>query len=131
MLSNLSYRYKIPLALSAAIVLTELLVTIALVRVAVSDARHDLESSAQNLCRVLTLSVRDPMVKDDLWRAFEVIRTPVAVREPTNPLKDIVLFDAKGRVYASTSPRKEPVQSAVTTLPAQFGAVVSHLGSTG
>ncbi len=131
MLSNLSYRYKIPLALSAVIVLTELLVTFALVRVEVSDARNDLEISAQNLCRVLTLSVRDPMVKDDLWRVFEVIRTPVAVREPTNPLKEIVLFDAKGRVYASTSPRTEPIQSQVTQLPAQFGTVISHLRSAG
>ncbi|MFM0170305.1 two-component sensor histidine kinase, partial [Paraburkholderia sediminicola] len=60
MLSHLSYRYKIPLALSAVILLTEILVTFALVSVAVSDARNDLESSAQNLCRVLALSVRDP-----------------------------------------------------------------------
>lgn len=131
MLSHLSYRYKIPLALSAAILLTEILVTVALVSVAVSDARNDLESSAQNLCRVLALSVRDPMVKDDLWRAFEVIRTPVAVREPSNPLKEIVLFDSKARVYASTSPRKEPVQRPVTQLPAQFGTVISHLRSPG
>ncbi|WP_233799816.1 HAMP domain-containing sensor histidine kinase [Paraburkholderia sp. HP33-1] len=131
MLSHLSYRYKMPLALSAAILLTELFVTIALVSVAVSDARNDLESSAQNLARVLSRSVRDPLVKDDLWRAFEVIRTPVAVREPTNPLKEIVLFDARGRVYASTSPTKEPVLRSVSQLPAQFGTVVSHLSGPG
>ncbi|NYH18798.1 sensor histidine kinase [Paraburkholderia bryophila] len=131
MFSHLSYRYKIPLALSAVILLTELLVTIALVSVAISDARNDLESSAQNLCRVLTLSVRDALVKDDLWRAFEVIRTPVTVKEPTNPLKEIVLFDAKARVYASTSPRKERIQSVVAQLPAQFGAVIAHLNSAG
>lgn len=127
MLSHLSYRYKIPLALSGVILLTELLVTIALVSLAVSDARKDLESSAENLCRVLTLSVRDPMMKDDLWRAFEVIRTPVAVREPTNPLKEIVVFDAKARVYASTSPRKDRIQSPVANLQPQFGAVLSSL----
>jgi len=131
MLSNLSYRYKIPLALSAVIVLTELLVTAGLVSLALTDARNDLENSAQNLCRVLTLSVRDPMVKDDVWRAFEVVRTPVAVKESTNPLKEIVLFDAQGRVYASTSPRKEPIQKAVAQLPAEYGAVISHLGTAG
>ncbi|MBC8751885.1 MULTISPECIES: sensor histidine kinase [Paraburkholderia] len=131
MLSHLSYRYKIPLALSAVILLTELLVTAALVSVAVSDARNDLESSAQNLGRVLTLSVRDALMKDDLWRAFEVIRTPVTVREPTNPLKEIVLFDAKARVYASTSPRKEPIQTAAAKLPAQFGTVIEHLRGSG
>jgi two-component system, NtrC family, sensor kinase len=131
MLSHLSYRYKIPLALSAVILLTELLVTVTLVSVAVSDARNDLESSAENLCRVLTLSLRDPLVKDDLWRAFEVIRTPVAVREPTNPLKEIVLFDAKARVYASTSPRKEAVQQSVAQLPSKFGVLISHLSAAG
>jgi two-component system, NtrC family, sensor kinase len=131
MLSRLSYRYKIPLALSAVILLTELLVTIALVSVAVSDARDDLESSAKNLCRVLTLSLRNPMVKDDLWHAFEVIRTPVAVREPTNPLKEIVLFDARARVYVSSSPKTEPIQRPASQLPAQFASIISHLGGPG
>ncbi|QCP52417.1 HAMP domain-containing histidine kinase [Trinickia violacea] len=131
MLSRLSYRYKIPLALSAVILLTELLVTIALVSVAVSDARNDLESSAKNLCRVLTLSLRNPMVKDDLWHAFEVIRTPVSVREPTNPLKEIVLFDARARVYVSTSPKTEPIQRPVSQLPAEFASVISKLGGPG
>ena len=131
MLSRLSYRYKIPLALSAVILLTELLVTVALVSVAVSDARRDLESSAKNLCRVLTLSLRNPMVKDDLWHAFEVIRTPVAVKEPTNPLKEIVLFDTRTRVYVSTSPKTEPIQRPVNQLPREFAAVISHLGGPG
>lgn len=131
MFSNLSYRYKIPLALSAVILLTELLVTAALVSLALSDARKDLENGAQNLCRVLTLSVRDPMVKDDVWRAFEVIRTPVAVKDSTNPLKEIALFDARGRVYASTAPRKAPIQTDVAQLPAEYGDVLSHLRTAG
>ncbi|WP_206997680.1 sensor histidine kinase [Trinickia mobilis] len=131
MFSRLSYRYKIPLALSAVILLTELVVTIGLITLAVSDARSDLESSAQNLCRVLTLSVRDPMVKDDLWRAFEIIRTPVAVREPMNPLKKIILFDGNARVYASTSPREEHIQSVAAQLPALYGAAISHLTGSG
>ncbi|CAG9172717.1 sensor histidine kinase [Cupriavidus pinatubonensis] len=131
MFANLSYRYKIPLALSAVILLTELLVTVALVSLALADARNDLQNSAQNLCRVLTLSVRDPMVKDDVWRAFEVIRPPVAVKESTNPLKEVVLFDSQGRVYASTSPRKEPIQREVAQLPGQYGGVISHLRAAG
>ncbi|MPW15513.1 HAMP domain-containing protein [Paraburkholderia sp. CNPSo 3157] len=131
MLTRVSYRYKIPLALSGVILLTELLVTVALVSVAVSDARRDLESSAENLCRVLALSVRDPMMKDDLWRAFEVIRTPVAVREPTNALKEIVVFDARSRVYVSTSPRKDPIQTPVAKLQPQFAMAISRLRNDG
>ncbi|MGU7773293.1 ATP-binding protein [Burkholderia sp. MR1-5-21] len=131
MFSRLSYRYKIPLALSAVILLTEFVVTVALISLAVTDAKNDLKSSAENLCRVLTLSVRDPMVKDDLWRAFEVIRTPVAVREPSNPLKEIILFDGNKRVYASTSPRKERVQTVVAKLPALYGTAIANLADGG
>jgi two-component system NtrC family sensor kinase len=105
MLNNVSYRFKIPLALMLAILLTEMAVTGVLIALSVSDARRNLESGAQNLTKVIALSVRDLIVRDDLFRVFEVIRAPVSAKEPDNPLKQVVVFDSTGRVYASTAPK--------------------------
>ena len=87
MLRSLSYRIKIPLAITTVILLTEVVVTAALLWIAFSDARFDLEASARNLTSVLSRSLRDPLVRDDLWQAYEVIQTPLAAREATTRCK--------------------------------------------
>ena len=118
-LADLSYRVKIPLAISAVILLTELVVTTALVTRAFRDARADLEASARNLTTVLARSLRDPMVRDDLWQAFEVIRTPLAARTQDNPLQAIVVLDAQGRVFVASDPRRLPATSPASAEPAR------------
>ncbi|WP_438396887.1 ATP-binding protein [Caballeronia sp. DA-9] len=105
MLENVSYRYKIPAALMLAILLTELAVTAALVALTLSDARRNVESGARNLANVTTLSIRDSLMRDDLYRVFEVIRAPIDARELGNPLKQVIVLDSAGRVYASTNPK--------------------------
>ncbi|MDT8840205.1 HAMP domain-containing histidine kinase [Paraburkholderia fungorum] len=105
MLENVSYRFKIPVALTLAILLTEFAVTAILIAFTLADARRNVESGARNLANVTALSVRDPMVHDDLYRVFEVIRAPVAAKEQANPLKEVIVFDANLRVYAATDPK--------------------------
>jgi signal transduction histidine kinase len=108
-LRDLSYRVKIPLAITAVIVMTEVVVTFALLSRAGADARTDLEASARNLIAILGRSLRDPLVRDDLWQAFEVIRTPLVARTAENPLQSIVVLDATGAVFVSSDPRTVPV----------------------
>ncbi len=115
-LTDLSYRIKIPLAISAVILLTELVVSTALVTRALGDARKDLEASARNLTTVLARSLRDPMVRDDLWQAFEVIRTPLVARAADNPLQDIVVLDDQGRVFVASDPQRMPVLATAEAL---------------
>ncbi len=116
-LADLSYRLKIPLAITAVIVATELVVAAALVTRAFRDARLDLESGARNLSAVLARSLREPMVRDDLWQAFEVIRTPLAVREAANPLEAIVVLDAADRVFVASDPQRFPLLTGAERLP--------------
>lgn len=123
-LRDLSYRVKLPLAISAVIVLTELVVTSTLVTRAFGDARSDLEASARSLTAVLGRSLRDPIVRDDLWQAFEVVRTPVAVRGPENPLQAIVVLDADGRVYVSSEPGRFPVATEAAQLTGEARALL-------
>jgi two-component system NtrC family sensor kinase len=123
-LADLSYRIKIPLAITAVILLTELVLTSMLVNRAFRDARTDLEASARNLTTVLARSLREPMVRDDLWHAFEVIQTPLAARTIDNPLQGIVVLDAADRVFVATDPQRLPVSSPLQALPQALAAVV-------
>ena len=127
--TGLSYRLKIPLAITVVIVLTEGVVTAALLTSASADAQRDLESSALNLAAVLARSVREPILRDDLWQAYEVIRTPLEVRSPGNPLQSIVIFDAANRVFVASDPKRLPVFASADTLPAAQRA--SLLGGFG
>jgi hypothetical protein len=120
--SDISYRVKIPLAISAVILLTEFAVTTALVTRAYRDARSDLEASARNLSTVLARSLRDPLVRDDLWQAYEVIRTPIVARTADNPLQDIIVLDVYGRVYVASDPVRIPVMTPVKALDAALVA---------
>jgi two-component system NtrC family sensor kinase len=117
LLNRLSYRIKMPLVVTAVIVITEVAVTAALVSRAFVDARRDLQTSAVSLGRALARSVRDPLARDDIWRTYEAIRTPIAVRDPTSPLKHIILVDTRGDVVAATDPPRFPVTAALTSLP--------------
>ncbi len=127
MLENLSYRFKIPLALTAAILLTELVLTTALVSGVFADARRDLKSSAENLASVLTRSVRDPLIRDDVWRTFEVIRTPLEAKRIDNPLKDIIVVETAARVYAASNPAKYRIATPVSALPEDFAVALRAL----
>jgi two-component system NtrC family sensor kinase len=123
-LRDLSYRVKLPLAISAVILLTEVVVTATLVTRAYRDARTDLEASARSLTAVLARSLRDPLVRDDLWQAFEVVRTPVAVRGPESSLQTIVVLDAAARVFVSSDPGKFAVATDAVQFPASAKAVL-------
>ncbi|WP_028730826.1 sensor histidine kinase [Pandoraea sp. E26] len=106
MLENVSYRYKIPLALAAAIFLTECAVTAVLLGLALADARHNVVDGARSLTNATAIAVRESLVRDDLFRVYEFVRTPVAAKQPDDPLTAVVVFDANGKVYAGSEPRQ-------------------------
>ncbi len=128
MLRSLSYRVKIPLAITTVIVLTEVVVTATLLWIAFSDARADLETSARNLTAVLSRSLRDPLVRDDVWQAYEVIRTPLAARDPDNALQDIVVIDGRGQVFVASDPIRFPVATPAAGLSTALLAVAPQSG---
>ncbi len=124
-LADLSWRLRIPLAITAVILATEFVVTALLVTRALRDARLDLEVSASNLSTVLARSLREPLLRDDLWQAFETIRNPLEAREAGNALRGIVVLDAQQRVFVASEPRRLPVGAAAATLPPPLVALVA------
>ncbi len=127
-LRNMSWRLKVPLAITMVILVTEVIVTALLVTRALRDSRADLEASAESLTTVLASSLRDPVLRDDVWQAFEIIGMPLAARRSDNPLKAIVVMDASNLVFVSSEPRRIPVLTPETALPEPLANLVSQIG---
>jgi two-component system, NtrC family, sensor kinase len=68
--------------------------------------------------------LRDPLVRDDLWQAFEVIRTPVAVRGADSPLQAIAVLDTGERVFVATDPERFPVAADRDRLDPEIRALL-------
>ncbi len=124
-LRHLSWRLKVPLAITAVILVTEVVVTTLLVTRAHTDARRDLEASARGLTTLLARSLRDPLLRDDLWQAFEVVGTPLAARSVDSPLQGVVVLDASRQVFVSSDPRRVPVLTPAAGLPEPLAGIAS------
>ncbi len=125
-LRDLSWRLKVPLAITAVILVTEVVVTTLLVTRALSDARRDLEASAESLTTLLARSLRDPLLRDDLWQAFEVLGTPLAARGSDSPLQGVVVLDGSGLVFVASEPRRVPVLTPASALPEPLAGIAAR-----
>jgi signal transduction histidine kinase len=124
-LRDLSWRLKVPIAITAVILITEIVVTGLLVSRALSDSRRDLEYSADSLTTVLASSLRDPILRDDVWQGFEIITNPMEARRSDNPLKAVVVLDATDAVFVSSEPKRIPISTQGASLPAPLPKVAS------
>ena len=127
-LRNLSYRYKVPLSLTAVILLATVVVTATLLFRAYGEARNDLLQSAESLSRVLTKTLREALLHDDLWQAYEIVRTPLTAAGNANPLTGVVVLDARKRVYVSTDPAMHPVLSEISAKDAYIASLTTRAG---
>src|SRR3546814_7842733 len=113
---HMSYRYKAPLALAAAILATELVVTATFVQLSYLAMRQDMRQGAQALTRMLALSVREPLRRDDLWRVYEIIHVPVDATGPISGLQAIIMLDHDFKVYAASNPKHYPISTSLAAL---------------
>jgi|CXWL01.1.fsa_nt_gi signal transduction histidine kinase len=126
MFRDLSLAYKTPLRISLLVVVTALLVTAALVARERDELRRDLIGHSENIARVLTKTLIEPMVHDDAWRAYEIINTPFQASpgEQAGQAAEIVLvLDAQHRVYVSTRPPDYPMLSDPARTDPEYAAV--------
>ncbi len=109
-LRNVSYRLKVPLAMSAVIVAVAAIVAAILGARIYADARTDLLSNAESLGRTLSRALTPIMLRDDVWQAYEAIMAPLGGEgAPKDPHRSITVVDADGRVYASSDPTRFPM----------------------
>jgi two-component system, NtrC family, sensor kinase len=108
-LSNISYRYKIPASLSVVIVITALAIAAPLISSANDASKQDLINHALELGKTLSRTLQGPMLHDELWQAYEIITTPFdRPLEQSLAQRAIIVLDAQGAVYVATDPKRYP-----------------------
>jgi signal transduction histidine kinase len=112
---DVSYRIKVPLALSAVIIVTAAIMSALLGAQIYSDARRDLLANAEGLGRTLARGVAPAMMRDDVWQTYEAIKAPLAGDSTEHaPRRTITIVDAEGMIYASTDPQRFAMLSPAT-----------------
>lgn len=126
---NLSFRFKLPLWGSLLIVATALAVSGALMFRAYDDLREDLLISSKSLGRTLAKSLFRPLLHDDVWRAFELIRAPTEGEAEENPVQPdaIIVLDRAYRVLVSSRPIEMPMLSDFRRFGAEQAALADAI----
>ena len=130
MLSNISYRYKIPASLSLVIVVTALAVAGPLISGANETMKRDLVDHALSLGKTLAGAVQPALLHDDMWQAYEIITTPYdralqqRLGQPT-----IVVVDSQGAIYVANDPKRFPstqTLASVGPMSAKLAEIVAR-----
>lgn len=100
--ANLSLRYKIPARATALMLVTAIALTSAIVTRVYDELREDLFVNAEILGGVLSETLVEPVRNDDVWRAYEIIRAPLAAGD--NGADKLLLVDERQRVFVSSQP---------------------------
>lgn len=132
MLTNLSLRFKIPLRVSALILLVGAVVGLSLLLRASELFREDLQLSSENMSRILARTLTPALLHDDIWKAYEIISTPFTVGAAANSLQARVVFvlDPQRRIYMSTQPQRFPILSDFGTKDPELKIVRRYVNST-
>lgn len=107
-LRDVSFRYKIPLRATVLVFVTATMLTGSLLLREYRDLRRDVLDSSARWSAVLSQTLVAPMLHDDLWRAFEIIRA-ATLPGGGEQASAITLLDARQRIYVSTDPARYPI----------------------
>lgn len=117
-----SLRQKIPLWGAILIVFPTLFVSGLLMAQAYGDSKKAIVASSTALGRVLSKTLAPSLIHDDLWRAFEMVRAPMATgHAPDTAQPDTITVISPDReVVVSSDPERLPMLSKITELKGEL-----------
>jgi signal transduction histidine kinase len=117
-LFNLSFRHKIPLWTSFLIGFSIFVVGAALMTHAYEDMKNAVVISAENLGHTLANTVAPTILHDDVWRAFEIVRSPIRTESARTPVQvdAVVVLGRDNKVFVSSDPETLPMLSEAASL---------------
>ncbi|ODT33435.1 MAG: hypothetical protein ABS55_13265 [Lautropia sp. SCN 70-15] len=121
-----SYRLRVPIALTLVTLLSG--VAVAVTTFVLVD-RH-VEASAitqtERLARTLAGSLAQPVLRNDVWQAYQMVRAPTQPRDEEGGTSvRIVVIDADDRVFVSPEPQVFPIGTHVSALPPRLAQAAS------
>ena len=128
-LFNLSFRHKIPLWTSFLIGFSILVVGAALMTRAYEDMKNAVVISADNLAHTLANTVAPTLLHDDVWRTFEIVRSPIRGESAKTPVQvdAVVVLTREHKVFVSSDPETLPMLSEAATLGPDWERLTENL----
>ncbi len=118
-----SYRLKVPLALIAVALLAGVTVATVTYLLVYRHVEANTLAQTQRLARTLARSLVQPMLADDVWRGYQMVRaSSLAVHTEDVAAPDIVVVDARGQVFVALDPLAHPVGTHLGHLPEPLAA---------
>ncbi len=130
-LSNLSLRHKIPLLTSLLISLSICIVAAALMARSYEVMKSAMVISADNLGHTLANTVAPALLHDDVWRAFEIVRSPIRGISAKTPVEvdAVVVLALDNKVFVSSNPETLPMLSDAATLGADWQKLIARFSA--
>jgi len=120
-LENLSYRYKVPMLLSATILITGIVISAVLVWRTAGDLKADLYRNAIEVGSVLSRTLPAAIKHDDLWLAYQIINA--AKVEKAKYPRLLIVLDKNHKVYVSGEPGHFPILSYLRDFGVELAGV--------
>ena len=132
-LLNLSFRYKVPLWGSLLIVGTAMIISSTLLLRSYGELKSDLLRDATTQGRTLAATLFPAILHDQVWRAYEIIKSPFGREAVEGPrqVESLVVLDPRGQVYVSTNPETLPMLADFVRLSPEFAALSPIVSQTG
>jgi signal transduction histidine kinase len=130
-ISDLSFRYKIPLRSTALVLVTAVPLTISMILHRYNDLKEDMVVEATEMSRLLVHNLAAPMVQDDVWHAYETIKSPfppsgrVPLEDDLPELAMAMVLDTRHQIYVSNDPARYPVLAEPARLGPELGMLQS------
>lgn len=117
--STFGYRLKVPLALTAVALVSGILVAATTYMLVDRHVETNAEAETQRLAGTLARALAQPVLRDDVWQAFQMLRAATQPAEGAAAAQavQVVAIDVNGQVFASPSPRVHPLGQHLSGLP--------------
>lgn len=117
--ARFGYRLKVPLALTGVALLAGVLVALATYALIDRQVEANAEAETRRLAGTLARALVQPVLRNDLWQAFQTVRAATHPNEgSTGEVVQVVVLDPQGQVFVSPIPRLHPIGLHVSALPA-------------
>lgn len=113
------YRIKVPLALTGVALVSGIIVASTTYALVDRHVEANAEAETQRLAGTLSRALVQPMLRNDVWQAFQTLRATAQPGEgsPPDQTVQVVVLDAQGQVFASPVPRMHPIGQHLSRLP--------------
>jgi len=130
-LNNVSYRLKIPLSVSAIIIIAALVVAVPLIITANRAAKLDFIENGLSLGKTLARTLQPSLLHDEMWQAYDVLRIPFeAEASDATSQRTAIVVDTHGLIYVATDPGRFPATESLATRGPAYARLAEEIGRT-